>query len=192
MLYSKDISKTYANGIQSTGCVSLAELPGKLGEETLFLNITCYGRKYSGDEWVHDFTAEYYVPMDKFKQLGHNKKITSVDVLNPGREKKGTLTLVGKHYSLLTQWGQLAISSDVKVSDLHEAIADKVFLSMAVLIKEAITPQHEHVWEVKTGVYSPLQTDPTSIYTCSKCGVQYVTIAADATLPSRGCTAGSA
>jgi len=190
MLYDQNSPRTYTEGIQSTASVYLEELEGKSGEETKFLHISCYGRRINNPTPtlpLRDFSTDYYIPMDKFSQLGKNKKITSVDIFNRGKEKKGTLTATDKTFSMLVQRGELAIFGDMSKESLAECIKDKTFYCFATIIKTAQEPQHQHEWEIQKGIFKPKQTDPTSICTC-KCGAKYVTLAQHPLLPTRGCT----
>lgn len=181
--------RTYQEGAQSNGCASVVERDVKSGQESKFLNITCYGKRNKDPSKPRDFSAEYFVPMDKFSQLGRSKKVTSVDVLNFGGEKKGTLTHSSSGYALLVQNGKMFIFGELNSGDLKEAIHEKLSCGFGILIREmAEEPQHTHEWEIKKVVCSPIQAEPTNVCTCTKCGVKFVTNAKEFTLPTRGCS----
>jgi len=193
MIYDQNTPRTYTEGLQTTACASVVTLSAKLGGEEPFLNITCYGKRNdnaSSTVPYRDFVIDYYIPMDKFSQLGKNKKVTSVDVLNRAKEKKGTLTATTKTFSLLAQRGELSISGDLNKTQLAEHLADKVFYVFNTIVKVAQEPQYEHQWEVQKGVFSQSQVDPHSVCKCTKCGAKFVTIAhgAEEGFPTRGCT----
>jgi len=190
MLYSLPLPKTYAEGIRCNASVSVKERMGKSKVPSLFIHFDCEGRKYTGDTWVRDFSAEYFLPIEAFSQLGKSKKVISVDLLNPGGEKRGTLTFTGKTYSLLAQWGKLSIFGDIDKEYLLETVKEKVFHGFCVIIKEVEEqPAFTHDWEVKKGVLTPTQVDPTSVCTCKKCGAILSSNAPVFALPTRGCTA---
>jgi len=188
MLYNKERPKTYEEGIQSTASISLMELD-KSGEESTFCSITCYGKRnvpLLPKGRVYDWTTEYFIPLSTLSKLG-KKKVTSIDVYTRNKDKRGTLTATEKTFSLLVQRGELAISGDIPRTELAEALQDKVFYCFTTIIKTAQEPKHEHNWEVQKGIYSPTQSDPTSIYRCTACGVKLFTQASKPVPPTRGC-----
>jgi hypothetical protein len=193
MLYDQNTPRTYEEGIQSNAWANVTELGGNPEKETKFLQITCYGRRNNNSGGAipyRDFSADYFIPMSKFSQLGKSKKVTSVDVFNRGKEKKGTLIDMGKTFSFMVQRGELAIFGDVNKEELAECIHEKIFKGFTIIIKIAQEPQNQHMWQIQRGVYKIGQTDPTTICTC-KCGAKYVTnapISATLNLPTRGCT----
>lgn len=193
MLYDQNTPRTYEEGIQSNAWANVTELEGNAESEMKVLQITCYGRRNNNSGGVvpyRDFSADYYISLDKLSQLGKNKKVTSIDIFNRVKEKKGTLTARDKTFSFLVQRGELAIFGDISKEGLAECMHEKIFKGFTIIIKKAQEPQHPHVWEIQRGVYKPGQTDPTTICTC-KCGAKYVTnapISATLNLPTRGCT----
>jgi len=173
---------SYQEGYKSTATLSksLTVLgTDKLEEE--YLNITCYG-KYTMDVQPNgayrEFVMDYFIPLAKLGQLGKKKAgLTSVDIINRHKEKKGTLYAHenGK-LCFVVRKDDLIISGDTTKEYLAEHFHEGTQGGCNTIVKTAgkeHTGEHDHQWEKRTGVFAANQVDPTHLYYCSICGVRY-------------------